>query len=95
MRWLRAINSMLFMRCRSAAALISHAMDRRLDPEDRAALGVHLAICSNCRRYRRQLALLRRLLPLVELRPPASVCPLSTEARTRIRVALEVREPER
>ncbi len=92
MRWWRGLNSMLFMRCRSAAALISHAMDRRLPPEDSAALYVHLAICPACRRYRGQLALLRRVLLLVGVHPPTGGAPLSSEARTRIRVALEHRE---
>jgi predicted anti-sigma-YlaC factor YlaD len=83
---------MLFMRCREAAALISHAMDRPLPPEDGAALHVHLAICPACRRYRGQLALLRRVLRLVEIEPPAGVRLLSPEARTRIHLSLERRQ---
>ena len=91
MRWCRSLSAMLFMRCRSAAALISQATDRRLPPEDSAALHVHLVICPACRRYRGQLALLRRVLRLVGIEP-AGLRPLSPEARTRIRVALEHRE---
>jgi len=90
MRWWRGLNSMLFMRCREAAPLISHSMDRPLPPEDSAALHVHLVLCPACRRYRGQLALLRRVLRLVQIEPPSLARTLPSDARTRIRVALEV-----
>jgi predicted anti-sigma-YlaC factor YlaD len=82
---------MLFMRCRSAARLISQAMDRPLPTEESAALRVHLAICPACRRYRGQLALLRRVLRAVEGQGYSGVSPLPPDARRRIRVALEGR----
>jgi len=82
---------MLFMRCRRAARLISHSMDRPLPSEEGAALRVHLTICPACRRYRGQLVLLRRVLRAVEVNTPSSVSPLPPDARTRIRIALEGR----
>jgi predicted anti-sigma-YlaC factor YlaD len=80
------------MTCRDAAPLISQAMDRPLDPVDRAAVGLHLAVCPPCRRYRGQLLFVRRLLEQVGPSgpPPRSGAPqLSVEARARIRQRLE------
>jgi predicted anti-sigma-YlaC factor YlaD len=90
MKWLRGAKSLLFMTCRDAAPLISQAMDHKLGRQDRAAVGLHLAVCASCRRYRGQLTFLRRLLARLGgpgLRSDAS--PLSPQAKTRIRVRLE------
>lgn len=90
MRWARALKLALFMTCRDAAPRISHTMDRRLSLEDRTAVRLHLTICSSCRRYRRQLALLRRVLALVPHYPlRATDEPLPPAARARIRRSLE------
>jgi predicted anti-sigma-YlaC factor YlaD len=90
MKWLRGAKSLLFMTCRDAAPLISHAMDHKLGRHDRAAVGLHLAVCTSCRRYRDQLAFLRSCLAQMHgagLRSDAST--LSPKAKTRIRVRLE------
>jgi predicted anti-sigma-YlaC factor YlaD len=90
MRWTRALNLALFMTCRDAAPRISHGMDRTLSLEDRTAVRLHLAICPSCRRYRRQIALLRRVLALMPHYPNrAGDEPLPAAARARIRRALE------
>jgi predicted anti-sigma-YlaC factor YlaD len=87
-RW-SALRLILFLTCRDAAPLISHAMDRRLEKPEHAALRVHLAICPNCRRYRRQLMLLRRALMLLAgMQPPPPADALPPEARSRIRQAV-------
>ena len=90
MRWWRGLNSLLFMRCRDAAPLISQRMDRPLSPEEEAGLSVHLALCPSCRQYRGQMALLRRVMRMAATLPPAAGRhALTSEARSRIREGLE------
>jgi hypothetical protein len=48
--------------CHKAAQLISDAMDRRLSLWERFCLRVHLLLCGACRRYRRQLTILREAM---------------------------------
>ena len=58
LRLLRRLNPS----CRDAAELVSRRMDdERLPAADRFGLAAHLAGCSDCRRFERQLRLLRRL----------------------------------
>ena len=87
MRWWRAIKLLLFMNCRHAAPLISHSMDRSLPAEERAAVAVHLMGCNHCRRYRRQLVLLRDVLYSIAAAPIETKLPL--DARARMQVAIE------
>lgn len=81
--------------CRHASELISESMDRTLSLRERAALRFHLLVCSACRNYRRQLALIRQALregagTLDELTASAGLS-LSAEARERLRRAIEQR----
>lgn len=48
--------------CREASRLASTAVDRPLPIAKRLQLGMHLAMCSACRAYRRQIRSLDRLL---------------------------------
>ncbi len=48
-----------FLSCREASELISQAQDTRLGPAQRLRLAVHLAACDYCRRFGRQLDVLR------------------------------------
>ncbi|MEW6252833.1 MAG: zf-HC2 domain-containing protein, partial [Planctomycetota bacterium] len=48
--------------CRDMTSLISAAMDERLPWPQRTAYRLHLLYCTACRRYRRQLLLLRTAL---------------------------------
>ena len=50
------------LKCREAARLMSDAQDRKLNVAENLGLRLHLALCDNCRRYREQLAVMRRLL---------------------------------
>lgn len=94
MRWWRGLKLLLFMTCRDAAPLISHAMDQKLTGHERAAVGLHLSICPSCRRYRGQITLLRHvLLRLVPISTRHSSAALSPDAKLRIRSRLE-REPK-
>ena len=54
---------MLFtLSCRLASQLLSKAQDTPLTRTERAALRLHLLICRSCRRFNRQLILLRQIL---------------------------------
>jgi len=48
--------------CKEASRLASEAHDRRLGLRERWALRIHTAMCSACRAYGRQLALLDDLV---------------------------------
>jgi predicted anti-sigma-YlaC factor YlaD len=45
--------------CRDISALVSRAMDARLPVGERLRVRLHLAMCSACRRFARQVRLLR------------------------------------
>ena len=70
--------------CRHATRLISDNLDRSLSWFERLGLGIHLLGCRPCRRFRRAVRWLHRLLAA----PPADVR-LPADARDRIRRALE------
>ncbi|GIX22662.1 MAG: hypothetical protein KatS3mg121_1445 [Gammaproteobacteria bacterium] len=46
--------------CEETSRLLSEARERRLGWRQRLALRLHLALCSGCRRFGRQLDLLGR-----------------------------------
>lgn len=48
------------MNCKHATRLMSEAQERKLEITERLGLGVHLALCSGCNNYHRQLQLLRQ-----------------------------------
>ena len=45
--------------CKQASRLLSQSLDRRLSWRERSALRLHLAICDFCRRFGKQLLILR------------------------------------
>lgn len=51
-----------FTSCKEAAKAAAEALEHELSPYRRFALGFHLLICSACRRYRRQVIGLNRLV---------------------------------
>ena len=51
------------MNCKEASRLISEGLDRDLDLGQRAALRLHLLICTACTRVRAQFAFLHRAAP--------------------------------
>lgn len=74
----------MMISCRKATELASRALDAPLSRRERLALRLHLWVCQRCRRYRRQLLLLRQAVRqgrLEDWLPPAR---LSPEARRRI-----------
>lgn len=62
--------------CKETTRLLSEAQERRLALAERLALRLHLAICTGCRNFRRQLAYLR----LACRRHPAAPPPDDREA---------------
>ncbi len=77
--------------CRKAAELASRSLDQTLPWRERLALRLHTFICRVCRRYVRQLELLRRAVNrLAQDDPLSSQAQLSPEARSRIRDTLLV-----
>jgi hypothetical protein len=72
--------------CKEASRLVSHRQDRPLSFRERWKLRIHLWMCGNCRRFERQIGLMRRLLRQVSRRAEIEVADqvLSAEARERI-----------
>jgi hypothetical protein len=59
---LKNLVRILTLTCDQAARLMSQAQDQPLERPERWALYLHLLICRWCRRYHRQLKLLRAVL---------------------------------
>ncbi|MCW8874986.1 MAG: zf-HC2 domain-containing protein [Gammaproteobacteria bacterium] len=83
--------------CRQASQLVSESQERALGRRERWGLRLHLWICVSCRRFERQVRLLRRVLRrLARLGESDTQGPdLSPEARERIRQALAGRHDHR
>lgn len=77
--------------CRHVSKLSSQEMDRRLSVRESLALRAHLAICSLCREYRRQLRLLRWVIRrrYAAAQNAKTSEKLSDAARTRMKLALK------
>jgi hypothetical protein len=79
------------MTCHHAAEMISRSVDVRLTFLERVGLMVHLAICGMCRRFRRQLLGLHAACgQALREEEKFAADGLSSEARARIAVALEL-----
>ena len=85
---------LLSLNCAESARLQSEGLDRNLTRLERLGLRIHLVLCAGCRRYRRQLRLLRNALrgfPRNDNHLPEGS--LSEESRARIKQALRQQEP--
>jgi hypothetical protein len=81
---------MSILSCQRASELTSASMDRRLTLGERAKLRGHQMICRGCRAYRRQLAIIRQALRVLERHPLDSALPaLTSEARARIQLVID------
>jgi hypothetical protein len=76
--------------CKDASHLISQNQDRPLSFRERLGLRIHLWMCVNCRRFERQIDLMRRLLRQSTRKAETEAADqhLSAEARERIGQAL-------
>jgi hypothetical protein len=83
---------LLNLPCQGMARLASESQDRDLALRERIALRLHLLYCAACRRYERQLRLLRcamrRLATRLETDQAIPVPALPDEVRERIKRAL-------
>ncbi len=71
-----AVWRLLHLPCREASRLSSESLDRDLGGLDRLALRSHLLCCSACRRYRRQIGVLRDAMRRLAAQPSrATTCP--------------------
>jgi hypothetical protein len=96
MSWWDGLVQILTLRCEAASELASRALDESLPFVDRAALSCHLLACKSCRRFCKQIRVIREAIRRSErfLRESdADGCLLSSDARNRI--ALAVREAGR
>ena len=82
--------------CKDASHLISGRQERPMGLRERWELRMHLWLCANCRRFERQVALLRKALGRLGRRAEAEAeaqgVDLSQEARERIRKHLAARD---
>lgn len=77
--------------CKQASRLLSQSLDRRLTWRERTALRLHLTICDVCRRFGRQLMLLREAAKrMVRLTEQNETLQLSQEAKARIASTLDL-----
>lgn len=75
--------------CARAVRLVSEREDRRVGFVERLKLGLHLVLCSICRRYGRQVHRLRRFsIGNREALAESLEASLSRDARERIRTRL-------
>ena len=86
------LRDILTLRCEAASELASREMDGPLSRLEGLALWGHLLACASCRRFRRQIRLLRTASRLRDRSPsghPTDDDILSPEARQRIVRAIE------
>ncbi len=80
--------------CKDASRLVSETQDRPLGIWERLGLRLHILMCVNCRRFERQIQLLRKVVRKstshAEQDPQGPN--LTPEARERIRKALSERD---
>lgn len=77
--------------CKQASRLLSQSLDRRLTWRERSALRLHLTICDVCRRFGRQLLLLRQATKrMISQTEQDEQLQLSQEAKARIANALDL-----
>ncbi len=79
--------------CKDASHLISENQERPLGFRERWSLRMHLWMCVNCRRFERQMTLLRAALRMLAKRAEVADDSMEfpAEARERIRKALAAR----
>ena len=77
--------------CREVTRIVSESLDRKLRLHQRIGLQMHFLMCRLCSESRRQMLLLRKAMRLYaeRLERSESPAPLSADARSRIKKALE------
>ena len=88
---LAALRRILTLRCDESTRLVSQSLDRELSLSERWAVRLHAMICRSCRRYRKQLALIREAWQRYSDPSDSSQCvsdTLSADAKRRVKQAL-------
>jgi hypothetical protein len=75
--------------CRRAAELMTQAQEAPLSTWQWICLYAHLMICGACRRFRKQLKVMRDACAQLRDKPPLEGTTLPDEARERIRNAVK------
>ena len=70
--------------CKQVSELASESIDRRLSLGERLRMGLHLALCGFCRRYRRQIRFLHEAAGRLGGDDMPVIRHLDEEARRRI-----------
>ena len=81
----------LTLRCAEASEIASRELDEPLGRTSRLALAVHVFLCRHCRRFRRQVAIIRRIMQRIRQQSSVASTPrqqLSDATRNRISVAM-------
>jgi hypothetical protein len=78
--------------CKDVSHLATQALDRKLTLGERLGMWLHLSICAACRRFDRQMSLLRHMMQRLRMQDPEPGT-LPDEAKARIRRALDTQPP--
>lgn len=89
---------MTMLTCKDASHLLSERQERPLSRRERWGLRLHLWLCVSCRRFERQLDLMRQAMRALRARAEGdtgTAAGLPADARERIRRALNDAPGER
>jgi hypothetical protein len=76
--------------CKQASRLLSQSLDRRLSWQERMGLRLHLMVCDVCRRFGKQLLIMRNAIKaMVDASEQDQQIRLPAEARDRITKVIE------
>jgi hypothetical protein len=78
---------MLLLSCKKVSRVASESLDRKLSGYERTSYEAHLVICPPCRRNKRQMELLEKLLRGSEMEEGKGQ--MSAEGKEKIRKVLE------
>jgi predicted anti-sigma-YlaC factor YlaD len=88
MTGMKALWHLLSLPCEGMTRLASESLDRDLNRLERVALGSHLLYCAACRRFVRQVEVLRRAVRRIEAGGSLPGPALPDDVRERIKRAL-------
>lgn len=92
--FLSAVRLILTLKCEHSTHLVSDGFDRDLTFSERWAVRLHAMVCLSCRRFGKQIRLLKGMLQVHPERTDDAT-KLSPEALARIRRAIDSENPPR
>ncbi len=78
------IFKILTLKCKDASVLLTRMQDEPLSKSDRLALKFHVMICKPCRRFKKQLELIKRVMSVFKSNL-TKLAQLTDKQRERIR----------